>query len=57
MLQHTLTHPYSNDDNFLDTDSFYRKHLNLIMELTVIANANDQDIEVDYDEDSKSIKD
>ena len=57
MLQHTLPYPYSNDDKFPDTDSFYRRHLDLIMGLTVIANDNDQDIEIDYDEDSKSMQD
>ena len=57
MLQHILPYPYSNDDKFPDTDSFYRRHLDLIMGLTVIANDNDQDIEIDYDEDSKSMQD
>ena len=55
MLQHTLPHPYSNDDYFPDTDRFYRRHLNLIMEFMVIANDNDQDIEIGYYEDSKSM--
>ena len=53
MLQHTLPYPYSNDGNFPDTHSFYRRHMNSIMELTVIAHDNDQVIAIECDQDSK----
>ena len=51
MLRHTLTHPYTDDDNDPDTDSFYRRLLDLMSELTEIANDNDQGLEIEYDED------
>ena len=41
MLRHTLIHPYTDDDNDPDTDSFYRRFLDLMSELTEIANDND----------------
>ena len=51
MLRHNLTHPYTDDDNDPDTDSFYRRLLDLMSELTEIANDNDQGLEIEYDED------
>ena len=51
MLRHILTHPYTDDDNDPDTDSFYRRLLDLMSELTEIANDNDQGLEIEYDED------
>ena len=50
MLRHTLTHPYTDDDNDPDTDSFYRMLLDLMSELTEIATDNDQGLEMEYGE-------
>ena len=55
MPRHTLTHPYTDDDNDPDTDSFYRRFLDLMSELTEIANDNDQGLEIEYDEDLKRV--
>lgn len=55
MLRHTLTHPYTDDDNDPDTDSFYRRLLDLMSELTEIANDNVQSLEIEYDEDLKRV--
>ncbi len=55
MLRHTLSHQYTNDDNDPDTDSFYRRLLDLMSELTEIANDNDQGLEIEYYEDLKRV--
>ena len=55
MFRHTLTHPYTDDDNDPDTDSFYQKLLDLMSELTEIANDNDQGLQIEYDEEPKSV--
>ena len=49
MLRHTLTHPYTDDDHDPDKDSFYRRLLDLMSELTEIANDNVQGLEIEYD--------
>jgi hypothetical protein len=36
-------------------DSFYRRLLDLISELTEIANDNDRGLEIEYDEDLKRV--
>ena len=55
MLRHTLTHPYTDDDNDPDTDSFYQKLLDFMSELTEIANDYNQGLQIEYDEDLKSV--
>ena len=55
MLRHTLSYQYTDDDNDPDTDSLYRRLLDLMSELTEIANDNDQGIEIEYDEDLKRV--
>ena len=55
MLRHTLIHPYTDDENHPDTDSFYRRLLDLMLELTGIANDKHQGLEIEYNEDPKSM--
>ena len=55
MLRHSVTHPYTDDDNDPATDSFYRRLLDLMSELTEIANDNDQGLEIEYDENLKRV--
>ena len=54
MLAHRLTHHASSDDD-PDTDTFYDTLVNLIDDLTHHVNANDNTIEIEYDEELMSI--
>ena len=49
MLTHRLTH-HTNDDDDPDTDTFYDTIVSLIDEMTHRVNANDNAIEIEYDE-------
>ena len=54
MLKRTITHHASSDDD-PDTNVFYDTLVNLIDDLTHHVNANDNVIEIEYDEELMSI--
>jgi hypothetical protein len=54
MLTHRLTH-HTNDDDDPYTNVFYNTLVNLIDDLTHHVNANDNAIEIEYDEELMSI--
>ena len=54
MLKHTITHHASSDDD-PETDSFYDTLVKLIDDLTHRVNADENAIEIEYDEELKSI--
>ena len=55
MLRQTLTHPYTDDDDDPDTSVFYDTLIDRIHDLTVIANQNGNDIELEWDENGSSV--
>lgn len=55
MLRHALTHPYTDDDDDPDTSVFYDTLIDRIHDLTVLANQNGNDIELEWDENGSSV--
>jgi hypothetical protein len=55
MLRYALTHPYTDDDDDPDTSVFYDTLVDRIHDLTVLANQNGNDIELEWDEDGSSV--
>ena len=54
MLMHTLTH-YTEDDEDPETNVFYQTLISRIDEMTHLANANGNGIELEYDEEGKKL--
>ena len=54
MLKHTITHHASSDDD-PETDSFYDTLVKLIDDLTHRVNDDENAIEIEYDDDLKSL--
>jgi hypothetical protein len=54
MLKHTLTH-YTEDDEDPETNVFYQTLISRIDEMTHLANANGNGIELEYDEEGKKL--
>ena len=54
MLKRTITHHASSDDD-PDTDTFYDTLVKLIDDLTHRVNADENAIEIEYDEELKSL--
>lgn len=54
MLKHTLTH-YTEDDEDPETNVFYQTLISRIDEMTHLANANGNGIELEWDERLKNI--
>ncbi len=55
MLRHTVTHPYTDDNDNPDTRVFYDTLVDRMHDLTVLANQNGNDIELEWDEDGSSV--
>ena len=55
MLKHTLTH-YTEDDEDPETNVFYDTLVNLIDELTHLANANRNGIELSWNEEGSMVR-
>ena len=50
MLETTLTHPFTDDDDHLDTDAFYQTLIREIDELIDQTNFRESSISLTYDE-------